>query len=240
MDTENALVTPPSANPSIRSVDVNRSVEWLAAGFRMVMKAPGSWAVITIALIGGAMLLGFILPDWLSEPLVTVLGIVVLGALMRSCQALDEGRDIASGAQAALSLVPLWILGVIAALMSFAMTILGGLFGLSSLAVLLMDPSSFIQVLGFGGLVLLAAAILMGMAMWLAPALVVLKGVNPLDAVKLSLLGSLKNFLPYLVYSLLAMLLCVVGAIPIGLGLLIVIPMLICSSYLAYQAIFTA
>lgn len=238
MDNDNTL--PPAVTPSFRTVDVNRSVEWLAGGFRMFMKVPGSWVVIALVLIIGGAMLGYILPDILSGPLTSIVAIVAVGALMRSCQSLDEGRDIASGAQAAASSPPLWILGAIAAALSFGLALLTGMLGLSSFAVMLMSPSSLFHVLGFGALILFALSILLGMALWLAPALVVLKGVNPLEAVKLSLLASLKNIVPYIVYSILAMLLCIVASIPLGLGLLVAIPMLICSAYLAYKDIFAA
>jgi uncharacterized membrane protein len=163
---------------------------------------------------------------------------VVLGVLMRSCQALDEGRDMLADVQKTASLTPLWILGAIAAAMSLALSFLMGMLGLSSIGVMLMSPTLFFPAIGFGFIVWLAASIVMGMALWLAPALVVLKGVAPIEAIKLSLLGTVKNIVPYIVFSLLAMLLCVVAAIPIGLGLLVAFPMLICSAYLAYKDIF--
>lgn len=240
MDTENTLLTPSSGHPAIRSVDASRSVEWLAGGFRMFTKAPGSWIVITIALVVGSMLLEFILPAMLSGPLTTIVGIVAVGVLMRSCQSLDQGRGIADGAQAAASSAPLWILGAIGAALSFALVLLAGLLGLSSFGVMMMNPSSMYQMLGVSVLILIAASILMGMALWLAPALVVLRGVSPLEAVKLSLLGSLKNIVPYIIYSILAILLCIVATLPLGLGLLIAIPLLISSAYIAYKDIFAA
>jgi uncharacterized membrane protein len=240
MDTENALVPPSGHNPSIRTVDVNRSVEWLAGGFRMFMKNPGIWVLATLALIIGAWLLGFILPDLLSGPANTIVAIVAVGALMRACQAQDEGRDFTSGVQAAASSAPLWILGLIAAALNFGLALLTGLLGLSSMGVFLMTPSLLFHALGFGALIIFAVSVLLGMALWLAPALVVLRGVSPIDAIKLSLLGSLKNIVPYIIYSLLVIMLCIVAAIPLGLGLLVAIPMLICSAYLAYKDIFGA
>lgn len=240
MDNDNALPTPPAVTPTIRTVDVNRSIEWLAGGWRMFMKVPGSWVVVALIMLIGGAILGYILPDLIGSPLSTALYIVATGALMRSCKSLDDGLDIASGAQAAASSTPLWILGAIAAAMSFAITLLTGMLGLSSFAVIMLSPSSMFQMLGLSALILFACSVLMGMALWLAPALVVLRGVNPVEAVKLSLLASLKNIVPYIVFALLAILLCIVASIPLGLGLLVAVPMLICSAYLAYKDIFGA
>jgi hypothetical protein len=240
MDNDNALPTPPSVTPTIRTVDVGRSVEWLAGGFRMFMKVPGTWVIITLALLIGSWMLNFILPRILSGPLTTIITVVVVGALMRACQALEEGRDIASSAQAAASYAPLWILGVIAAAMSFGLVLLTILFGLSSFAVGSLSSASMFPMIGFGALILFVAVVVMYMALWLAPALVVLKGINPVEAIKLSLQASLKNLVAYIIVSLLALLLCIIGAIPYGLGLLVVIPMLVCANYLAYKDIFGA
>lgn len=240
MDNDNTLPTPSGPAPTSRTVEVSRSVEWLAGGFRMFMKAPGPWVVATLVLMIGSWLLSAILPGILSGPLTTIVSIVAVGALMRSCKAIEEGRDFASGVQEAASSAPLWILGVIAAAMSFGLALLTGMLGLSSFAVGMMSPTTMLHMLGFSALILFAAALLMYMALWLAPALVVLKGVNPVEAIKLSLQGTLKNLLAYIIVCLLAIMLCIIGAIPLGLGLLVVIPMLICANYLAYKDIFGA
>jgi uncharacterized membrane protein len=240
MDTENTLATPPAPPPQIRTVDVNRSIEWITGGFRMFMKNPGNWVVAALVLMIGGWVLGYLLPGLISGPLTTILTIVAAGALTRSCQAIDEGRDFASGVQAAASSAPLWTLGAVGAALSFGLSLLTGLLGLSSVGVLMMSPSLLFHALGFSALILLAATTLLYMALWLAPALVVLRGLNPVDAIKLSLLGSLKNFLPYIVFTLLSMMLCIVAAIPLGLGLLVAIPMMICSTFLACKDIFTA
>jgi uncharacterized membrane protein len=236
MDTENPVATAPAPQP--RTVDVNRSIEWLAGGFRMFMKAPGSWLIIMLVLAVGAWIVGSIGPGWMSGALTTVIGIVVVGTLMRSCHALDEGREIITDAKATASSAPLWILGLIAAGMSIALSIVTGMLGLSSLAAGFMHPSAFFYGIGLSFVVIFLLSIVMSMALWLAPALVVLKGVAPLDAIKMSLLATLKNIVPYIVYSLLTMMLCIVASIPLGLGLLVAIPMMICSWYLAYKDMF--
>lgn len=238
MDTENTLAPAPAPQP--RTIDVNRSVEWITGSFRMFMKAPGSWLIIMLVLAVGAWIVGKIGPSWMSGALTSVLGIVVLGTLMRSCHALDEGRDIASDAQVTASSAPLWILGLIAAGLSIGLTLLTGVLGVSSLAAGFMHPSAMFYGLGLSFLIIFLLSIVITMALWLAPALVVLKGVAPLDAVKMSLTATLKNIVPYIVYSLLMMLLLIVASIPLGLGLLVAIPMMICSCYLAYKDMFAA
>jgi hypothetical protein len=87
-------------------------------------------------------------------------------------------------------------------------------------------------------LVALALSVPIYMALWFAPALVVLREMPPLEAIKASFLGCLKNILPFLVYSIVLMVLGIVAAIPLGLGWLVLGPTLIASVYISYRDIY--
>jgi uncharacterized membrane protein len=87
-------------------------------------------------------------------------------------------------------------------------------------------------------LVALALSIPIYMALWFAPALVVLREMAPVEAIKESFLGCLKNILPFLVYSIVLMVLGIVAAIPLGLGWLVLGPTMIASVYVSYRDIY--
>ncbi|UUZ56096.1 hypothetical protein LP419_12535 [Massilia sp. H-1] len=141
--------------------------------------------------------------------------------------------------QAAASSPQLWILGGLAAAMSFCIFLLFGVFGIGALGVGMMSPQQPHGMIGLGMLVVLAAMVALSAALWLAPLLVVaLKGSNPVDAIRLSLTASLRNIGAFLIFALLSMIACILGALPMGLGLLVVFPVLMCGSYLAYKDIF--
>jgi len=76
------------------------------------------------------------------------------------------------------------------------------------------------------------------MATWFAPALIVLRDLSVGAALKASFFACLRNWLPFLVYGLVLMVLGVVAAIPAGLGYLVLIPVLTASVYTAYLDIF--
>jgi uncharacterized membrane protein len=76
------------------------------------------------------------------------------------------------------------------------------------------------------------------MALWMAPALVIMKNVAPVEAVRLSFAASLKNFVPFIIFYVLAAVACFLGAMLMGLGLIVVYPVLLCASYIAYKDIF--
>ena len=76
------------------------------------------------------------------------------------------------------------------------------------------------------------------MAGFFAPALVALNDLKAMQAIKLSFYGCLKNLLPLIILGLLGTILLTLAAIPLGLGLLIVLPLLIASMYSAYRDIY--
>ena len=65
-------------------------------------------------------------------------------------------------------------------------------------------------------------------------------GQSPVKAMKVSFFGCLKNIVPFLLYGVVMMVLCVVAAIPVMLGYLVLGPVIIASIYTGYRDIFTA
>jgi uncharacterized membrane protein len=88
--------------------------------------------------------------------------------------------------------------------------------------------------------VLVAVALMIpaAMAIWFAPALVVLNDFGVGDALKASFAACLKNFVPFLVYGLVFVGLAVVASIPLMLGWLALGPVVAASVYTAYRDIF--
>ena len=117
--------------------------------------------------------------------------------------------------------------GAIGALMSGDSSALASMAGPSILTFLL-------AVLA--GLALLLPLL---MALWFSPALVYFHNEAPLDALKISFFASLRNWLPFLVYGILMLMLFVVAAIPLMLGFLVAGPLALISIYTSYRAVFT-
>jgi uncharacterized membrane protein len=76
------------------------------------------------------------------------------------------------------------------------------------------------------------------MGIWFAAPLVVFHDHGALEAMKASFAGCLKNILPFLWYSVLFMLLAIVATLPLGLGWLVLGPVLAASIYTAYRDIY--
>jgi uncharacterized membrane protein len=87
-------------------------------------------------------------------------------------------------------------------------------------------------------LIMLALLLPVSMAMWFAPALVVLHGQGPALAMKNSFLACLKNIMPFLLYGVILLLLAMAASIPFGLGWLVLGPVTVASLYTGYRDIF--
>jgi uncharacterized membrane protein len=90
-----------------------------------------------------------------------------------------------------------------------------------------------------GLLVMMALLVPLLAAYWFAPALVVMHNVRPVAAMRESFYACFRNFVPFLVYGLVLFVLSIVAAIPLGLGYLVLIPVIFASTYVSYRQIFT-
>lgn len=239
MDTQNTLAPPAAAPTSIRSVGVGQGVSWIAEGFKMVFKFPGTWVLITIGLCVLVLMVSAIGSDTFGSALSMGVSTFICGVLMRSCQAAERGEDMFKHVGDTAKSSQLVILSLLATAMYFAMIMLIYSLGVGAAVMALIgSPMLALKSLGVGGLGIFAIYILISMAMMFSPPLVVLDGVAPVEALKLSFTACLKNIIPFLLYTVLVMLVMIVAAIPLGLGLLIAMPAYICAGYIAYKDIF--
>jgi len=72
-----------------------------------------------------------------------------------------------------------------------------------------------------------------------APMLVFFDNLPPLDALRASLTGSLRNLVPYVVYNLILQVVALVlGLLPYNVGLIVLLPLGLTSLYVSYRNIF--
>jgi hypothetical protein len=169
-----------------------------------------------------------------------------LGGLMLGCRALQGGGGLEVGhlfagfKEHTANLIVLGALAIggwiIVMLPVIAIVGAGAIFGAmrGDAAGVAAIGGSFL----LAGLVAMALSIPIYMALWFAPALVVLRGLAPVAAVKESFLGCLKNVVPFLIYGLVMLVLGIVAAIPLGLGWLVLGPVAIASIYVSYRDIY--
>jgi hypothetical protein len=229
-----------------RAVGAGQGWTWIAEGFGLFKKAPGIWIAVVIILLVIAIVFAFI--PLLGAVATFLLMPVFVGGLMLGCRALQGGGELELGHLFAgfkeqtgnLLVIGALAIGgwIIVMLPVVAIVGAGAIFGA------MRGDAAGAAALGgsfmLAWLVAMALSIPIYMALWFAPALVVLRGMAPVAALRESFLGCLKNILPFLVYSIVVMVLGILAAIPLGLGWLVLGPTLIASVYVSYRDIFGA
>ena len=102
------------------------------------------------------------------------------------------------------------------------------------IATIAMTGGDYVMSIG----IIIPAMSLVAMVFCFTPMLIMVNNMSMLGALRLNLVACMKNFLPLLFFDVLAIILLVVGALPLGLGLLVMIPLLILAIYQAYSEIF--
>jgi uncharacterized membrane protein len=100
--------------------------------------------------------------------------------------------------------------------------------------------------IGAGAIVGIALAVLIAMALsipvvmaaWFAAPLVIFHDLEPIEAMKASFRGCLKNWLAFLVYGLVGLALMIPATLPLMLGWLVLGPVVAGSFYSGYRSIF--
>lgn len=225
-----------------RQVNAGNGWKWIADGFGLFKENPVIWIALFFIYVLIAMVLS-ILP--LFGPIVlNLLAPVFMAGFMLGCKAIEEGEELEINHLFAgfkvhtsrlITVGGIYLAGII--------IIVGIVFVATGSAALLSGnmehPSAAesSQIL-LALLIALAAVVPLVMAYWFAPALVVFHDIKPIDAMKLSFNACLRNIVPFLIYGLVSMVLMLLAMIPLGLGLLIMIPTITASLYTSYKDIF--
>jgi uncharacterized membrane protein len=232
-----------------RGLTAGAGVDWIGEGWRLFAKAPLMWVISILVLVVLAVVVNIIpiiggLAFQLLQP-VFAAGFIV------ACRSIETGgefelehlfagfkRNFANLLVVGLILVA----GGIALLLVFA--VFAG-FGLVT-AFMTGDANNMLPALmasgmsiALGALVMLVLTIPLLMAYWFAPALVMMHDMAPIEAMKASFRGCLRNIVPFILYFFVMILLCFVAMIPFGLGMLVWIPVAMASNYAGYRRIFT-
>jgi uncharacterized membrane protein len=256
MQTSDATPGQPAAAmpaPEPRQLRAGDGASWWSESWRIFCASPAAWLGVFVIFV--VLSIALMLVPIIGGLVHTVLTPVFAGGAMLGCHALARGEPLRLGhlfeGFRAGRLGPLLILGLIWLAILFAIaivmvaTILATL-GASGLAALTDFGGTFdysaIASAGAAvlivGLIALAITVLVAMAYWFAPALVVLNGEQPVAALRKSFDASARNIGAFLLYGLIYIGLAVIASIPMGLGWLVLGPMVAGSCYAGWRTIF--
>lgn len=231
-----------------KSVDAGRGVNWWTDGWALFMKNPGMWIVLGLVVIVIGVVLNFV--PFIGGLAFALVMPAFIGSWMLAARKLEGGGtlevgDLFLGFQGQ-QLTPLLVLGALSLAASAVVFVVMGVFGFG--AVMGMGVGAGMHS-GMGALAAMGAG-LMGMliglalfvpitmAFWFAPALVVFDGIAPVEAVKSSFAACMRNVMPFLVYGVLGLMASVLASIPLGLGWIVLLPLMGLTVYLSYRDIY--
>lgn len=238
--------------PAPSAVPIGRGWGWIADAWVLFKERP--WAWIGAVLLFYLILMVLSLVPVLGGLATTILGPMLSAGLMIGAHAQAQGEDFrvsylfagVSNKPGPLALVGgLYLLlgiGIVLVVVALFVGIMAST-GVAMEAATL-DPNDLDSLMAMSPMLALPFLVLMlfgiplAMAVFFAPSLVALNDVPVLRAFRLSFLGCLKNLLPFLVFSLVAIAMVLLGSIPFMLGLILVLPILTIAIYAAYRDIF--
>lgn len=238
-----------------RTAPAARGAGWVFDGFRSFRTDWISWLVISLVMTLGSLLLSLGLP-LLGTVAVFLLSPVLVAGLMLSLADQQNGRPLlVSDMFRAVSgphLQALLGIGAISLLLNMLAFVIVLVFidrvaGIETLVRMAQNEDMLVAAnnltfaLGVlvGALIYLALLIPITMLVWFAPALVVLEGEGAWAAMKHSFVGCMRNFMPYLIYGLVGLVLFpLVIIFTFGFGVLVLMPVGLASIHAAYRDIF--
>ncbi|MEO7743457.1 MAG: BPSS1780 family membrane protein [Usitatibacter sp.] len=228
----------------VAEVPAGRGFAWLAEAFGLFRRKPAAWLalclgwiVITFALILmpfiGGVLANFLQPAFFAS-------FAIAAYRQSQGEAIGMGDLFAGFRRNLRALVNLGALLLLVEISIFALMALlglpmsgadGGSFTVSEYLELL-KGKEWILALGVLLTVVVKAAV------WFAPPLIAFHGMSTLHAIRWSTYAALANLGAMCLYGVALFAIFFVGLIPWGIGLLVVIPLMVISTYIGYREVF--
>lgn len=236
----------PAFNGTSRRVEPGSAFDWLRQGWAIFIANPAIWIAMMVLLL--VIYLGLAIVPLVGHLAAHLLTPVLAAGLLLACQKTARDQPIAIGdlfagfqrnSSGLLTLGVLYLGALLLLLLILFLLVGGGIGG----GLLLGNPLGAGIALGgllLAGLFWLLLSLPLMMAIWFAPALVLFNDMPPIAALHASFQCCLRNVLVFLVYGLLVMVLCFFAALPVGLGFLVLGPVLAGSAYASYRDTFLA
>lgn len=229
-----------------RACDAGAGTRWVSQAWTLFKARPGLWVGMGVVLFVLMMVLSMI--PGLNFLLSLGFAVIVAGWVIGAYE-LDENQNLEfthlfAGFQRNVG--QLLLLGLLYLVGLFVCVLLGILVGAvaggaHALTQVRWDQASggLILAVLLGSLVVLALIVPLAMAIWFAPALVALNDMPAVDAMKLSFKACLANIVPFLLYGLVLVGLGILALLTLGLGYLVLFPMIYITYYTSYREVLT-
>lgn len=229
----------------VREVASSRGPRWLATGFRLFRRSPLGWLGLAAGWL--AITLGLLVVPIVGPVVSNVLQPVFFASFAFAAYKQLAGEKIEMGdlfAGFRVPIRPLVNIGLILLVAELGIFWVMGLMGLPPVTAATGDTvrmSEYLQALSGKGWILAVGVALTALvkgALWFAPALLAFHELSTAHAIRWSVFAALSNLGALLTYGIVLVLVFAVGMLPWGLGLLVVIPAMLASTYAGYSDIF--
>jgi len=232
-----------AASTRVNEVPAGHGIAWLKEAFDLFRRAPATWVAICtgwIALWFMLLIVPFIGPVLANLLQPVFFGSFAIAAYKRAaCERIGMGELFSGFRRNARSLVNIGILMMAAQLASaFLMRAL-------DLPTWPQDEEfnvvAYVEQLRPHLWILTAGFLLMALAsgaLWFAPQLIVFHGMSTSHAIRWSVYAALANLGAMFTYGAALTLALVLAWLPLGLGLIVMVPVLAISTYTGYRDIF--
>lgn len=228
-----------------REVDAGACFEWLRQGWALFMDNPGVWIGTSVLLL--VILIAISIPPLFGQIAVHLLLPIFAAGLLRLCRHQADGgeaqiADLFAGfkhnAGQLVIVGGIYTAGVFGIALIAFMLISGGVIG-GTITGRVPGVGGF----SFGGMMLAGLLVVVLsvpviMATWFAPALVFFHDMQPVPAMKASFEAGAKNWVPMAVFGIILIIAGFFAMLPLGLGLLVLVPILTGAVYASYRDIF--
>jgi hypothetical protein len=232
-----------------RQVNAGNAWKWIAGGFGLFKQNPVIWIALFFIYLLIAMVLSII--PVIGPIVLNLLAPVFMAGFMLGCRALEMDQELEinhlfagfkTNTAQLVTVGGIYLVGAIVIVgivfVFVGADAMGSLFGAPAAQGTPQPDPQAATAPALALLVILGAMLPLIMAYWFAPALVLFHDMKAVDAMRLSFFACLRNFLPFLVYGVISAALLLLAMIPLGLGLLIMIPTMTASLYVSYKDIF--
>lgn len=237
-------------------------LKWMTDSFKILFKAPKAFAIIFFGFFVGMFMLNLI--PFLGQLLIQILTPIAMAGIYAFSQSVENGQVdfdfsiIKSPFDDKEKLTQLVLLGimnivlVLGGMFIFGLIFVGLLAGMGITSGLggsqndVANLMNSLSTLNSTTLLMLITTLLLaitfffiiGAAQWLAVPLIVFGGLTVIPALKQSLFACFRNVLSTLIFGITLVVAIILSMITLGLGLIIVVPVMMISTYVAYKDIF--
>jgi hypothetical protein len=231
----------------VAELPASRGIGWLTGAFALFRAAPLAWVSLCAGWI--AITFGLLILPFIGGVLANFLQPVFFASFAITAYRQAQGEKIVMGdlfigfKRHVRPLVNLGAVLLLAEIAIFAVMALLGLPLVNAGSERGFTIEEYMEALQGREWVIITGFVLtvtVKGALWFAPPLIAFHGMSTLHAMRWSVYAALSNLGTMLVYGLALMAIFFVALLPWALGLLVVIPMMVISTYLGYRDVFEA